>query len=150
MARIKIAQRIQRDVEPRSSIASQSSSYTTMTTYFTEEHVWITVEDEIAIVGITLHAQEALGDVVFVDLPAVDTTIAQNAVAGVVESVKAASDVFMPISGTVVEVNETLRNDPSLANSDPMGAGWFFKVKPSQTTESAGLLNAADYQKLTA
>ena len=121
-----------------------------MTTYFTEEHVWLTVEGESATVGITVHAQEALGDVVFVDLPAVGAAIAQGAVAGVVESVKAASDVFMPIGGTVTEVNETLRNDPSLANSDPMGAGWFFKVKPSQAFESASLLNAADYQKLTA
>jgi glycine cleavage system H protein len=120
-----------------------------MTTYFSEEHVWLTVEGEIATVGITVHAQEALGDVVFVDLPAVGATIAQGAVAGVVESVKAASDVFMPISGVVVEVNETLCNDPSLANSDPMGAAWFFKVTPSQALESAGLLNEADYQKLT-
>ncbi|MDP4623201.1 MAG: glycine cleavage system protein GcvH [Hydrogenophaga sp.] len=120
-----------------------------MTTYFTEEHVWLTVAGESATVGITVHAQEALGDVVFVDLPAVGATIAQGAVAGVVESVKAASDVFMPIGGTVTEVNETLRNDPSLANSDPMGAGWFFKVKPSQTIASAGLLNDVDYQKLT-
>jgi glycine cleavage system H protein len=120
-----------------------------MTTYFSEEHVWLTVEGEIATVGITVHAQEALGDVVFVDLPAVGATIAQGAVAGVVESVKAASDVFMPIGGTVTEVNEALRSDPSLANSDPLGAGWFFKVTPSQALESAGLLNEADYQKLT-
>lgn len=120
-----------------------------MTTYFTEEHVWLTVEGKIATVGITLHAQEALGDVVFVELPAVGTTIAQNAVAGVVESVKAASDVFMPISGAVLEVNETLRNDPSLANTDPMGAGWFFRVQLSQVDELSGLLNEADYQKLT-
>ena len=119
-----------------------------MTTYFSEEHVWLTVEGQIATVGITVHAQEALGDVVFVDLPAVGANIAQGAVAGVVESVKAASDVFMPISGVVVEVNETLRGDPSLSNTDPMGAGWFFKVKLSQTIESAGLLNGPEYQKL--
>jgi len=119
-----------------------------MTTYFTEEHVWLTVEGESATVGITVHAQEALGDVVFVDLPAVGAAIAQGAVAGVVESVKAASDVFMPITGVVVEVNETLRNDPSLANSDPMGAAWFFKVNISQTAELAELLNESDYQKL--
>ncbi|CAN1523088.1 GcvH Glycine cleavage system H protein (lipoate-binding) [Burkholderiaceae bacterium] len=120
-----------------------------MTPYYSEEHVWLTVEGEIATIGITIHAQEALGDVVFVDLPAVGASIEQGAVAGVVESVKAASDVFMPIGGTVTEVNETLRNDPSLANTDPMDAGWFFKVKLSQTIESAGLLNDVDYQKLT-
>jgi glycine cleavage system H protein len=119
-----------------------------MTTYFSEEHVWITVEGQIATVGITHHAQEALGDVVFVDLPAVGANIAQGAVAGVVESVKAASDVFMPISGVVLEVNESLRNDPSLANTDPMGAAWFFKANISQTTELAGLLNESDYLKL--
>jgi glycine cleavage system H protein len=119
-----------------------------MTTYFSEEHVWLTVEGQIATVGITVHAQEALGDVVFVDLPAVGANIAQGAVAGVVESVKAASDLFMPITGVVVEVNETLRNDPSLANTDPMGAAWFFKANISQTTELAGLLNESDYQKL--
>lgn len=120
-----------------------------MTTYFTEEHVWLSVDGGSATVGITPHAQEALGDVVFVELPAVGAAIAQGAVAGVVESVKAASDVFMPIAGTVTEVNETLRNDPSLANTDPMGAGWFFKIQASQALESAGLLDDVAYQKLT-
>jgi glycine cleavage system H protein len=121
-----------------------------MTTYYTEDHEWITVDGNIATVGITHHAQDALGDVVFVDLPAVGATFAQKAVAGVVESVKAAADVYMPVSGTVTEVNENLRNDPALANSDPLGAGWFFKVELSQTGELAALLNETAYQKLTA
>ena len=100
-----------------------------MTVKYSKDHEWIDISDhEAATVGITLHAQDALGDVVFVDLPEVGKTYAQGEVAGVVESVKAAADVYMPVSGEIVEVNETLRADPSLANSDPMGAGWFFKV----------------------
>ncbi|MGL6111245.1 MAG: glycine cleavage system protein GcvH, partial [Rubrivivax sp.] len=93
-----------------------------MTTMFTADHEWINIEDhEAAVVGITLHAQEALGDVVFVDLPAVGKTLKKGEIAGVVESVKAAADLYMPVTGEVVEVNEALRADPSLANSDPMG-----------------------------
>lgn len=100
-----------------------------MTIKYSKDHEWIDISDhEAATVGITLHAQDALGDVVFVDLPEVGKTYAQGEVAGVVESVKAAADVYMPVSGEIVEVNEALRADPSLANSDPMGAGWFFKV----------------------
>ena len=100
-----------------------------MTVKYSKDHEWIDISDhEAATVGITLHAQDALGDVVFVDLPEVGKTFAQGEVAGVVESVKAAADVYMPVSGEIVEVNEALRADPSLANSDPMGAGWFFKV----------------------
>ena len=92
-----------------------------------------------------MHAQDALGDVVFVDLPAVGSTFKQGEVAGVVESVKAAADVYMPVTGEIVEVNEELRNDPSLANSDPLGAGWFFKVKMSDTSELAGLMDETAY-----
>ena len=102
-----------------------------MTTKYTEDHEWITIEGDTATVGITHHAQDALGDVVFVDLPEVGKTFAQKDVAGVVESVKAAADVYMPVSGEVTEVNEALRADPSLANSDPLASGWFFKVKLS-------------------
>ncbi len=91
-----------------------------MTTKYTEDHEWITVDGGIATVGITVHAQDALGDVVFVDLPEVGKSFAQKDVAGVVESVKAAADVYMPVSGEVTEVNEALRSDPSLANSDPL------------------------------
>ena len=120
-----------------------------MTTRFTEEHEWINIEDhEAATVGITLHAQDALGDVVFVDLPAVGSTFKKGEVAGVVESVKAAADLYMPVSGEVVEVNEDLRNDPSLANTDPMGSGWFFKVRISDMTEYDQLMDVPEYDAL--
>lgn len=116
-----------------------------MTTLYTEDHEWITVDGDIATVGITHHAQDALGDVVFVDLPAVGASLQQKEVAGVVESVKAAADVYMPISGTVTQVNEALRSDPALANSDPLGAGWFFKVKLSAPAELDALLSETAY-----
>jgi len=90
-----------------------------MSIKYTEDHEWIHLEGDTAVVGITHHAQDALGDVVFVDLPEVGKSFAQKEIAGVVESVKAAADVYMPVSGEVVEVNEALREDPSLANSDP-------------------------------
>ncbi|NBO75743.1 MAG: glycine cleavage system protein GcvH [Betaproteobacteria bacterium] len=99
-------------------------------------------------VGITVHAQDALGDVVFVDLPEVGKSYAQGEVAGVVESVKAAADVYMPVSGEVVEVNEALRDDPSLANSAPLDAGWFFKVKLSKPSELDGLMDGTAYDDL--
>ncbi|WP_334134057.1 glycine cleavage system protein GcvH [Tepidimonas sp.] len=120
-----------------------------MSLKYTPDHEWIRVEGDIATVGITHHAQDALGDVVFVELPEVGKTLAQKAVAGVVESVKAAADVYMPVSGEVVEVNEALRADPSLANSDPLGAGWFFKVRLSQPSELDTLLDEAAYGQLT-
>ena len=119
-----------------------------MTTKYTEDHEWLTVEGDTAIVGITHHAQDALGDVVFVDLPEVGKAFAQKDVAGVVESVKAAADVYMPVSGTVTEVNEALRADPSLANSDPLGAGWFFKVKLSSPAELDALMDKTAYDEL--
>ena len=109
-----------------------------MPAMYTSDHEWIDIEDhEAATVGITPHAQDALGDVVFVDLPDVGTTFKKGEVAGVVESVKAAADIYMPVGGEIVEVNEALRADPSLANSDPLAAGWFFKVRLSDTAESA-------------
>ena len=116
---------------------------------YTEDHEWITVEGDIATVGITEHAQDALGDVVFVELPEVGATLVPKAVAGVVESVKAAADVYMPVSGKIVEVNEALRADPSLANSDPMGAGWFFKVELSQPGEIDALMDEAAYRSFS-
>jgi glycine cleavage system H protein len=120
-----------------------------MTTRFTDDHEWINIEDhDAATVGITLHAQDALGDVVFVDLPAIGSSFKKGEVAGVVESVKAAADLCMPVSGEVVEVNEDLRNDPSLANSDPMGNGWFFKVKISDMTEFDQLMDVPEYDAL--
>ena len=119
-----------------------------MTVKYTPEHEWIQLEDhEYAVVGITLHAQDALGDVVFVDLPEVGRTYAKGEQAGVVESVKAAADVYMPITGEVSEVNEDLRNDPSLANKDPMGNGWFFKILIKDMAEFDALMDEPDYAK---
>ena len=120
-----------------------------MTIKFTADHEWVdTADTSAAVVGITVHAQDALGDVVFVDLPEVGRSFAKGEVAGVVESVKAAADVYMPLTGEVVAVNEALRDDPSLANSDPLGAGWFFKVKLSNTAELDGLMDGTAYDEL--
>ncbi|MDR2298717.1 MAG: glycine cleavage system protein GcvH [Comamonas sp.] len=117
-----------------------------MSIKFSKEHEWINAADtNAAIVGITVHAQDALGDVVFVDLPAVGATFKAGDVAGVVESVKAAADVYMPVTGEIVEVNEALREDPSLANSDPLNTGWFFKVKMSNAGELDGLMEETAY-----
>lgn len=118
---------------------------------FSDEHVWIRLDETaqdgaVATVGITAHAQDTLGDIVFVDLPAVGAQFAQAAVAGVVESVKTAADVHMPVDGKVLEVNEALRADPALANTDPLGAGWFFKVELSQASQLAGLFDEAAYE----
>jgi glycine cleavage system H protein len=120
-----------------------------MTTMFTNDHEWINIEDhEAAVVGITLHAQDALGDVVFVDLPEVGRTYKKGEVGGVVESVKAAADIYMPVSGEVVEVNAALKDDPSLANSDPLGNGWFFKVRVADMAEFEGLMDGPGYDAL--
>ena len=121
-----------------------------MSIQFSKEHEWINSADtNAAVVGITLHAQDALGDVVFVDLPAIGTTFKAGDVTGVVESVKAAADVYMPVTGEIVEVNEALRNDPSLANSDPLNTGWFFKVKMSDPGELEGLMEETAYNEFT-
>ena len=120
-----------------------------MTVKYTSDHEWLQLEDhEAAVVGITLHAQDALGDVVFVDLPEVGRSYAKGEVAGVVESVKAAADVYMPIAGEVTEINEALRGDPSLANTDPMGNGWFFKILIKDMAEFDLLMDKPDYDKL--
>ncbi len=120
-----------------------------MTTKFTPDHEWIQIDDpQAAIVGITVHAQDALGDVVFVDLPEVGRSYAKGEVAGVVESVKAAADIYMPVTGEVVEVNEALRGDPSLANTDPLASGWFFKVRLAQPAELDALMDAPGYDEL--
>ncbi|HEY1101922.1 MAG TPA: glycine cleavage system protein GcvH [Burkholderiaceae bacterium] len=116
-----------------------------MSLKYTPEHEWLQIDGDIATVGITHHAQDALGDVVFVDLPEVGKTIAQMQVAGVVESVKAAADVYMPVDGTITEVNEALRSDPALANTDPLGAGWFFKVKLSAPAQLDALMDETRY-----
>ena len=121
-----------------------------MSIKYTPDHEWLKVEGDIATVGITHHAQDALGDVVFVDLPEVGKTLSAKEVAGVVESVKAAADVYMPVSGDITEVNEALRADPSLANTDPLGAGWFFKVKLSNAAELDGLMDETSYTAFSA
>ncbi|MDN3544581.1 MAG: glycine cleavage system protein GcvH [Roseateles asaccharophilus] len=120
-----------------------------MSIKYTPDHEWVQIEaDGVVTVGITVHAQDALGDVVFVDLPEVGKSFAAKEVAGVVESVKAAADVYMPVSGEITEVNEELRNDPALANSDPLKAGWFFKVKLANPAELDGLMDATAYDEL--
>ena len=121
-----------------------------MSIKYTEDHEWLSVSGDIATVGITHHAQDALGDVVFVELPEVGKSFAPKEVAGVVESVKAAADVYMPVSGEVMEVNEALRADPALANSDPLGAGWFFKIKLSNPSELTALMDETSYAKFSA
>ena len=119
-----------------------------MTVKYTQEHEWIQLEDhESAVVGITLHAQDALGDVVFVELPEVGRVYKQGEVAGVVESVKAAADVYMPVAGEVTEVNEELRKDPALANKDPMGKGWFFTLLIKDMAEFDQLMDEPAYVK---
>ena len=112
---------------------------------FSNEHVWVRVEGNAGTVGITVHAQDTLGDIVFVDLPAVGRTLAAAEVAGIVESVKAAADVYSPVSGTVTEVNEALRADPSMANTDPLQAGWFYRVKLADPAELDALMDEAAY-----
>ncbi len=116
---------------------------------YTEDHEWLRIDGDSATVGITHHAQDALGDVVFVDLPAVGAKFKQKDVAGVVESVKAAADIYMPVSGEVTEVNEALRADPSLANSDPLDAGWFFKVRLADAAELDTLLDETSYSEFS-
>ena len=124
-----------------------------MTVHFSKDHEWIDIADhKAATVGITVHAQDALGDVVFVELPEVGKRYQQGEVAGVVESVKAAADIYMPVSGEVVAVNEALRDDPSLANSNPLGAGWFFKIQlgDKDLAEYDQLMDAPAYDKFSA
>ena len=123
-----------------------------MTVHYSKDHEWIEIADhEAATVGITVHAQDALGDVVFVDLPEVGRQLKQGEVAGVVESVKAAADLYSPVSGEVVEVNEALRADPSLANTDPLGNGWFFKlhIKDTDMAEFDQLMDEPAYTQFS-
>jgi glycine cleavage system H protein len=117
-----------------------------MTRYFTEEHEWIDVDGDIAVVGITDYAQSQLGDIVFADVPGIGDTLVKGGDAAVVESVKAASDVYAPVSGEVVEGNDALSADPALVNTDPEGAGWFFKMRLADSSELDGLMDAAAYK----
>ena len=115
---------------------------------FTEEHEWLKIEGGVATVGITVHAAEQLGDLVFVELPEVGSTFEKGGDAATVESVKAASDVYCPLDGEIVEVNEAITADPSLVNSDPQGAGWFFKLKLANVADADGLMDEAAYKEL--
>jgi len=118
-----------------------------MSVYYTKEHEWIRVEGDTATVGITDFAQGQLGDVVFVEVPEAGKQLGQGSEAAVVESVKAASDVYSPVSGTVVEGNQALVDDPALVNTDPEGEGWFFKLTMSDTHEVNDLMNADQYRE---
>lgn len=114
---------------------------------YTKEHEWVLVEGEKGTIGITDHAQSELGDIVFVDLPKLGTKISKGSTFGSVESVKAVSDIYAPVSGEVTEINETLTSAPEKLNADPHGAAWLIKVKLSNAAELSELLSAADYEK---
>lgn len=117
---------------------------------FTEEHEWLRPEDDLIVVGITEHATTQLGDIVFVELPEVGTTVAKDDEAVVIESVKAASDILAPLDGEIVEVNEALADNPALANEDATGAGWFFKIQPSDPSQMDEYMDEAAYNALIA
>jgi len=117
---------------------------------FSKKHEWVQIEGDVATIGITKHATEMLGDIVFVEVPEKGKVIEQNGKAAVVESTKAASDVYSPLSGEVVENNESIVEDPSSINSDPEGAGWFFKIKIKNNSELNSLMSKTDYDKFVA
>ena len=117
-----------------------------MSLYFTREHEWIRVEGDVATVGISDHAQQALGDIVFAEVPEAGKRLAKGAEAAVVESVKAASDVYSPVAGEVIEGNAAVADDPALINRDPEGEGWFFKLKLDDPSEVNGLMDEAAYR----
>ena len=121
-----------------------------MTTLFTSDHEWLRIERDVVTVGVTDYAQSQLGDVVFVELPKVGRNLKKSEAAAVVESVKAASDVYAPISGEVLEVNEELAAEPALVNSDAGGKAWFFKIRIADKSELGGLMDEAAYAKHTA
>jgi len=118
-----------------------------MSLYFTREHEWIRVDGNSATVGISDHAQEALGDIVFVEVPSSGRELRRGEEAAVVESVKAASDVYSPISGSVIEGNQAIADDPALVNRDPEGAGWFFKIEVKDASELDGLMDEHAYRE---
>ena len=117
-----------------------------MTTYFTQEHEWVRVDGDTATVGISNHAQEALGDIVFAEVPEAGRKVSKGQEAAVVESVKAASDVYAPVSGEVTEGNQAVADDPALVNSDPEGDGWFFKLRLDNPGEVEGLMDEPSYR----
>jgi len=116
---------------------------------FSKDHEWIKIEEEVATIGITKHATEMLGDIVFVELPEKGSTVEKDGTAGVVESTKAASDVYTPVSGEVIDINQAIVDDPSIINSDPEGNAWFFKLKIKDQSEMNSLMSADDYTKFT-
>ena len=118
------------------------------TTYFTEDHEWISVENGVATIGITDYAQEQLGDIVFVELPEKGRALSKGEAAVVVESVKAASDVYAPVDGEIADVNDKLSSEPALVNSAPSGDGWLWKMKLSDEGQLSGLMDEAAYKKL--
>ena len=117
-----------------------------MSLYFTKDHEWIRVDGDTATVGISNHAQEQLGDIVFAEVPEAGRRVAKGQEAAVVESVKAASDVYAPVSGEVTEGNQAIADDPALINSDPEGQGWFFKLKLDNAGELDGLMDESAYR----
>ncbi|WP_439361287.1 glycine cleavage system protein GcvH [Bradyrhizobium sp. DASA03007] len=120
------------------------------TTLYTSDHEWLAIEGDVATVGITDYAQQQLGDVVFVELPKLGRVLKKAEAAAVVESVKAASDVYAPVSGEVLEINPALAAEPALVNSDAQGAAWFFKIKMADKSELGGLMDEAAYKAHTA
>ena len=116
---------------------------------YSKQHEWISIEGDIATVGITKHAAEMLGDVVFVELPEKGKSIEKEGQAGVVESTKAASDIYTPITGEITETNQSIADDPATVNKDPEGSAWFFKIKIKNKSELETLMNKADYDKFT-
>jgi glycine cleavage system H protein len=117
-----------------------------MSLYFTKEHEWIRVDGDTATVGISQHAQHALGDIVFAEAPEVGRTVRKGEEAAVVESVKAASDVYAPVSGEVIETNQAIADEPALINTDPEGEGWFFRLRLADPGELEGLMDEASYR----
>ena len=117
---------------------------------FTEEHEWLKIDGNVATIGITAHAAEQLGDLVYVELPSVGATFSKNDNAATVESVKAASDVYCPLDGEIVEINDAIVADPALVNSDPQGAAWFFKLRLANPADADGLMDEDAYGRMIA
>jgi glycine cleavage system H protein len=117
---------------------------------FSKDHEWVKLDGDVATIGISDYAQSALGDIVYVEMPRVGATVNQFAAIGVVESVKAVSDIFTPLGGEILEINAAIDGDPSLVNREPFGGGWFYKLKLADDAEKNSLMSGADYDKLIA
>ena len=117
---------------------------------YSKEHEWVSTEDEVATIGITDHAQEQLGEIVFIELPAVGDKVSKDDPFGVIESVKAVSDIYAPVSGTVVAINEDLPESPEMVNEDPYGDGWLIKIKVSDGSDFEDLMDSAEYEEMIA